>query len=182
MRVADPITFITASTPLGVALVAASSRGVCALALGDQESALIADLEASFGGDRCRPADAETSAVVRGWLDTVKEALHAGVDGMPRLLSAPLSVPLDLAGTAFQLAVWRQLQTVPVGQVVTYTELARAIGAPRTVRAVGSACGANRVALLVPCHRAVRQDGQLGGYRWGLERKAQLLAWERTGR
>lgn len=181
MRVADPITYVTASTPLGYAMVAASSRGVCAVELGDQETVLITALDAEMGAARCRAADADTPVEVRGWLDVVHEALQAGVDGILQILTTSLTVPLDLAGTAFQQAVWGQLQAVPSGQVVTYSELARAIGAPRSVRAVGSACGANRVALLVPCHRALRQDGQLGGYRWGLDRKAQLLAWERTG-
>ena len=99
---------------------------------------------------------------------------HLGRDG-PRP-----ELPLDLRGTAFQIRVWRFLLGIPAGQAVSYTELAAGIGAPRAVRAAASACAANRVAVLVPCHRVLRSDGGLGGYRWGLERKRTLLARERS--
>jgi AraC family transcriptional regulator of adaptative response/methylated-DNA-[protein]-cysteine methyltransferase len=106
------------------------------------------------------------------------EALEAHIDG-----SAPRpEVPVDLRGTAFQIRVWRFLLDVPEGDVLSYTEIARGIGAPKSVRSAASACAANRIAVLVPCHRVLRSDGGLGGYRWGLERKRVLIGQERARR
>lgn len=184
MRTADFINYLVADTALGVALIAASSRGICAVEFGDRASDLVAALEGRYQGARCQPADSgTTSPEVARWLAEVRLALQGprdGVDGVPPVVTRPLDIPLDQAGTAFQRAVWQQLRAIPAGRVVSYRDLAEAIGAPRSVRAVGSACGANRLALLVPCHRALRQDGGLGGYRWGLARKARLLDWERA--
>lgn len=185
MRAADPtihpVTYLPVTTPLGPALVAATSRGVCDIAFGENTAALVRDLEARGPTRPCRALDAESADDVRRWLSTIADALQSVDQGTPRLLTDTQDVPLDQAGTEFQHTVWRQLRAIPAGQVVSYRELAEAIGAPRSVRAVGSACGANRLAVLIPCHRAVRQDGGLGGFRWGLDRKARLLAWERTG-
>lgn len=182
MRTADSITYLLADTALGVALIAASPRGVCALEFGDQASTLVAAFVARHPEARGLSDVADAPEPVPHWLRRVRDGLHSVDGSLPGLILHPPDVPLDQPGTPFQKAVWQQLQAIPAGQVVSYRDLAAAIGAPRSVRAVGSACGANQLALLVPCHRALRQDGGLGGYRWGLDRKARLLDWERTTR
>ena len=152
---------------LGRVLVAATERGVAAIAFGDDPERLRADLRARF--PRATIADDEDRA-----LDPVAERVVAMID---RPDVAP-DLPLDLIGTAFQQKVWRALREIPPGTTVSYGELARRIDAPRAVRAVGTACGQNPVAVAVPCNRVLREDGSLGGYRWGLERKRKLLARE----
>lgn len=158
-------------SPHGRLLVAATDRGVAAVLLGESDTTLIRDLATQF-------PEAERTRVDTGdaWLGEL-------VQGVAAEVARPGSgggLPLDLHGTAFQWKVWRALTTIPAGETRTYTELARSVGRPRAVRAVASACAANRVAVLVPCHRVVRSDGSLGGYRWGLERKARLLAREQA--
>jgi AraC family transcriptional regulator of adaptative response/methylated-DNA-[protein]-cysteine methyltransferase len=155
---------------LGHVLVAATERGVCLIAFGDQAEGLERELGERFPEARVEPAD--------GALERLASAVVAAADGA----GSAADVPLDLLGTAFQQRVWRALRDIPRGTTTTYAELARRIGAPRAVRAVGTACGANPVAVLIPCHRVVRGDGGLGGYRWGLTRKKALLARERFGR
>ena len=153
---------------LGRVLVAATSRGVCAVAFGDTSASLFAELHARF-----------PRAVVRS-SDEALEALAARVIAMVDVAGIAREIPLDLMGTAFQQKVWRELRSIPRGETLTYAEVARRIGAPRAVRAVGTACGKNPVAVAVPCHRVVREDGALGGYRWGLDRKKRLLEQERA--
>nr|WP_051378865.1 methylated-DNA--[protein]-cysteine S-methyltransferase [Derxia gummosa] len=164
------IRFAVAESSLGAVLVAATDLGICAILLGDDPAPLVADLQRRFpaadlvGGDD----DFErTVATVIGFVEA------------PRL---GLDLPLDLRGTAFQLRVWQALRAVPPGRTASYTEIAAAIGAPRAVRAVAGACAANPVAVAVPCHRIVRGDGGLSGYRWGVERKRALLDREAAGR
>jgi AraC family transcriptional regulator of adaptative response/methylated-DNA-[protein]-cysteine methyltransferase len=159
---------VVATCSLGHVLVAATERGVCAIAFGDTPAALFAELHHRF-----------PRAVVRS-SDDALEALAAKVIAMIDAADVAATIPLDLMGTAFQLKVWRELRAIPRGETFTYAEVARRIGAPRAVRAVGSACGKNPVAVAVPCHRVVRDDGSLGGYRWGLERKKRLLDQERS--
>jgi AraC family transcriptional regulator of adaptative response/methylated-DNA-[protein]-cysteine methyltransferase len=153
---------------LGHALVVASSRGVCAVSLGDTKDDVLADLSARFADATVREADPAHAAITAQVL--------AALEGTSSV--AP-PVRLDLSGTVFQLKVWGALQGIARGETVTYAELARRIGAPAAVRAVGTACGQNPVAVLVPCHRVLRANGELGGYRWGLARKRRLLARER---
>lgn len=160
-------------SPYGRLLVAATDRGVAAVLLGDRDTPLARDLRAQF-------PEATISRVDSGdaWLrDLVgrvaSEVKHPGQEQ---------GIPLDLHGTAFQWKVWRALTTIPAGETRSYTDLARRVGRPSAVRAVASACAANRVAILVPCHRVVRSDGSLGGYRWGLERKERLLSREHAAR
>jgi AraC family transcriptional regulator of adaptative response/methylated-DNA-[protein]-cysteine methyltransferase len=153
---------------LGALLVAVTRQGVCRVALDDDAAALEALLRAELPRATLVGEDPLLRATVA--------AVVAIADGA--LPSAAL--PLDLRGTAFQLRVWRELTRIPRGETVTYAELARRVGAPGAVRAVGSACGANPAALVVPCHRVVRSDGGLGGYRWGVERKRVLLEVERA--
>jgi AraC family transcriptional regulator of adaptative response/methylated-DNA-[protein]-cysteine methyltransferase len=151
---------------LGQLLVAVTRQGVCRVALDDDAAAL----EALLREELPRAALVGDDPLLRAMVDGVV----AIADGAP----GARALPLDLRGTAFQLRVWRELTRIPRGETVTYAELARRIGAPGAVRAVGSACGANPAALVVPCHRVVRSDGGLGGYRWGVERKRVLLEAE----
>jgi len=164
----ETIRFVTVETPLGWALVAATVRGICMTALADDRDDLVAALRQRF------PA-AEIIAEEAG--------LRQWADRIVRFITAPdrtLDLPLDIRGTAFQARVWRALQKIPLGQTASYTEIAAALGQPKAVRAVAQACAANKLALLVPCHRVIRADGELGGYRWGVERKRALLARERA--
>lgn len=156
-------------SPYGRLLVAATDRGVAAVLLGDSDATLARDLRAQFPEaalDRVNSGDAWLRGLVRR---VAAEVARPGHDD---------GIPLDLHGTAFQWRVWRALTAIPPGETRTYSDLARSVGRPRAVRAVAGACAANRVAVLVPCHRIVRRDGSLGGYRWGLERKVRLLARE----
>ena len=153
--------------PLGQVLVAATPKGIAAVLLGDNKSALIEDLQQRYPGAQLNTG----GPVLHRWSDTVLEILEH-----PTLQHV---VPLDaISGTDFQRKVWKALPGIPAGQARTYTELAQAVGQPQAVRAVASACAANPLAVLVPCHRVLRSDGGWGGYRWGLERKQQLLQQE----
>ena len=161
------IAYCSFSTRLGTVLVAATARGVCTIKLGDDAAALRKLLAEEF-------SEAELTEDA-GSMKGVKEKILGFVAGDQSLGK----VPVDVRGTVFQRKVWDELRRIPAGETRTYQQIARAVGAPLAVRAVGSACGANPVALLVPCHRAVRTDGGLGGYAWGLSRKKRLLDLER---
>lgn len=157
-------------TVLGRALVAATQRGVCAVELGDEDAALEARLRREF-------PQALLERVDEGRDDFLAPRLRAVADALAGL---PARVDVDLVGTAFQKRVWDALMRIPAGQTRSYAQLAAALDAPRGARAVARACAGNRVAVIVPCHRVVRGDGSLGGYRWGLPLKAQVLAREAT--
>jgi AraC family transcriptional regulator of adaptative response/methylated-DNA-[protein]-cysteine methyltransferase len=161
------IRFALQHTDLGWVLLAATGKGVCAVAFGAKRAELRAHLVAAFPRAELR----EGGAGLGHYLEMLRRYLGAPVRG--------LSLPLDIRGTAFQQRVWKELQKIRPGSTATYQEVARRIGRPKAIRAVGSACAANQVALVIPCHRAVRTDGGLGGYRWGLERKRALLERER---
>jgi AraC family transcriptional regulator of adaptative response/methylated-DNA-[protein]-cysteine methyltransferase len=151
---------------LGTLLVAVTERGICSVSLGDDEASLVAALRAELpGAELVRSSDAR---------DRLIDAVVAHVEGTTR----GEELPLDVRATAFQWQVWRALQRIPAGATRTYQEIARELGRPAAARAVARACASNRVAVLVPCHRVVRGDGALGGYRWGVARKAALLARE----
>ena len=155
------------SSALGQVLVAATTKGVAAVLLGDVKDGLRADLQARYPQAQL----VKGGEVLDRWSDTVLEILaHPSLDHL---------VPLDVVhSTEFQRKVWKGLRNIPSGKTCSYTDLAKAIGCPQSVRAVASACGANPVAVLVPCHRVLRSDGRMGGYRWGLERKLKLLELE----
>jgi AraC family transcriptional regulator of adaptative response/methylated-DNA-[protein]-cysteine methyltransferase len=160
------IRFAVGECSLGSILVAASSRGVCAILLGDDPQALVRDLEARF----------PRAHLLGG--DDAFERLVATVVGFVEQPAIGLELPLDVRGTAFQQRVWQALRAIPAGATESYGEVAERIGAPRAVRAVAQACAANALAVAIPCHRVVRNDGSLSGYRWGVERKRALLARE----
>lgn len=165
------IEYVTAKTSLGTLLVAATERGVCAVTLGDDAAVLEAALEREYpAATRTRVANA--SSALGGWVAEIV----AAVDGK----RARADVPVDVQASAFQWKVWRELQKIPFGETRSYAEIASAIGSAKAVRAVASACANNRVAVVVPCHRVVRSDGGLSGYRWGVERKRKLLENERA--
>jgi AraC family transcriptional regulator of adaptative response/methylated-DNA-[protein]-cysteine methyltransferase len=161
------IGFATAKTQLGTLLIAATDKGVCAVSLGPDAASLEAALKREY--------PAATIAPDRKRLESWLKALLRHIDGK----EPGLDLPLDLVATAFQWRVWRALRAIPYGTTTSYAAIARAIGAPAAVRAVASACANNQAALVIPCHRVVRGDGQLAGYRWGIERKAKLLAREK---
>jgi AraC family transcriptional regulator, regulatory protein of adaptative response / methylated-DNA-[protein]-cysteine methyltransferase len=163
----ETIRFATVETPVGWALVAATTRGICMTALGDDRAGLEAELRRRFPAALIWPAD----AVLADWAERI-------VHFITRPTAQP-DLPLDITGTAFQAQVWRALQKIPPGHTATYSEIAAALGRPKAVRAVAQACASNKLALLVPCHRVIRSDGDLAGYRWGIERKRALLARER---
>jgi AraC family transcriptional regulator of adaptative response/methylated-DNA-[protein]-cysteine methyltransferase len=160
------IRFAVGECSLGSLLVAKSERGVCAILLGDDPDALARELQDRFPKARLIGGDREFEEVV------------AKVVGLIESPSIGLDLPLDVRGTAFQQRVWQALQKIPPGSTVTYSDIARRIGAPAAVRAVARACAANPIAIAIPCHRVVRTDGSLSGYRWGVERKRTLLARE----
>ncbi|KFN50149.1 methylated-DNA--[protein]-cysteine S-methyltransferase, partial [Arenimonas composti] len=162
------IRWATVATTLGLALVAVSERGVCAVLLGDDAAALEAELAGEFPQAQRQRVDAGRDDFLAPRVRAVAEALAEGCG----------RVPVELIGTAFQQRVWTTLMKVPAGETRSYAQIAAEIGQPRAVRAVARACAGNRLAVLVPCHRIVRGDGSLGGYRWGLPRKQQLLADE----
>lgn len=167
----ETITYAVRATAMGPLLMAATARGVCQVEFGDDADLLVARLHDHFPKAAIVPAGDAAREPLDAWIDALEAHV---VQGAP----CP-ALPLELRGTAFQIRVWRFLLGVKPGRVISYGELAEGIGHPDAVRAVGTACGANRIAVLVPCHRALRADGSLGGYRWGLERKRVLLDQER---
>ena len=160
------IDFTIVESPLGRLLLAATTRGVCRVMIGDSDAALERDLRSEYPRAVVRRNDRMLSARVRPLLAHLRgKSPHA-------------DLPLDVRATAFQWRVWRHLQAIPYGETRTYREVAAAIGKPSATRAVARACATNPVALLIPCHRVVRTDGSMGGYRWGIPRKQALLKQE----
>jgi len=159
-------------TRLGRALVAATERGICAVALGEDDAVLEQELRDEFPRARLERVDSGRDRFLAPRLRAVADALA----------NEQCTVAVELVGTAFQQRVWAALMRIPAGETRSYSELASELGAPRAVRAVARACASNKVAVLVPCHRIVRSDGSLGGYRWGLPRKQELLDSETRSR
>jgi AraC family transcriptional regulator of adaptative response/methylated-DNA-[protein]-cysteine methyltransferase len=162
----NDIRFAVGQCSLGAILVAQSERGICAILLGDDPHQLACDLQDQFRNANLIGADRDF------------EQLIASVVGFVEAPATGLNLPLDIRGTAFQERVWQALREIPPGNTASYAEIAQRIGAPTSMRAVAQACGANRLAVAIPCHRVVRSDGNLSGYRWGVERKRKLLARE----
>ncbi|NKJ21290.1 methylated-DNA--[protein]-cysteine S-methyltransferase [Dyella sp. SG609] len=167
------IRYTTTDTPLGRLLVATTARGICSVTLGDGDADLQRRLREEFPQAELERVDAGREE----WLDAVIARIASELGWTDA--AAPELPPLDIAATAFQWRVWDALTRIPAGSTRSYGEIAGDIGLPKAARAVGQACGNNRVALIVPCHRVVREDGSIGGWRWGVERKRELLARER---
>ncbi len=163
------IRYTLTDSCVGTILVAATERGLCAVRVGPGEAVLVEGLRTELPRSELRRTDTELAGVAA--------SVRALAEGRP----AELELPLDVRGTAFQARVWEALRRIPAGKTQTYTQVAGSIGVPTAVRAVANACGANPVALVVPCHRVIRSDGSLGGYRWGIEVKAELLRREAAG-
>jgi len=163
------IAYVTVATPLGRLLVAATERGVCRVALADNAGILERDLLAEFPNARVVE---DKSGKLHDWVAPILAYLEGR--------ESDLDLPLDIRATAFQRRVWQELQKIPFGQTRTYAEVARRLGQPTAARAVAQACAHNPAALVIPCHRVVRADGDQGGYRWGVERKQRLLEMEVT--
>jgi AraC family transcriptional regulator, regulatory protein of adaptative response / methylated-DNA-[protein]-cysteine methyltransferase len=163
----NTIRFAIAECSLGSILVASSEKGVCAILMGNDPEALARDLQDQF----------PKANLIGG--DDRYEKLVAKVVGFIEAPRIGLDLPLDIRGTAFQQRVWKELQRIPTGKTVCYSEVANRIGSPNSARAVAQACGANALAVAIPCHRVVRNNGDISGYRWGVDRKRALLARER---
>jgi len=168
------ITYALLESPVGLAMMGATDRGVCFVQFGDTKEQLLEALRREFPAAKLEAATDPSAPEFLQWMDALSAHLAGG-----RPL---LDLPLDIQATAFQMRVWDYLRSIPPGKVQSYGEVAAGIGQPTAVRAVARACATNRVALLIPCHRVIRGTGKLGGYRWGLERKQALLDRERRGR
>lgn len=162
------IYFAIGECSLGSVLVAQSELGICAIALGDDPSVLLNELQEQFS----------TAILIGG--DANYEKIIAQVIGFIEHPTDNFNLPLDIRGTVFQQRVWQALQTIQPGETTSYSDLAQRIGSPKAARAVASACAANVLAVVIPCHRVVRNNGDLSGYRWGVERKRALLELEQA--
>jgi len=170
--VGEIISYACRITALGLMAMAATDRGVCFVQFGDNEAELLRRLRDEFPNAELHPSPARDAPELDAWINALDRHISQGA---PRP-----DLPLDIRGTAFQMQVWQFLLALPQGEVLSYTALAAKIGKPKAVRAVASACARNRIAVLIPCHRVLRGDGTLGGYRWGLARKRALLDAEKT--
>ncbi len=169
----EAIVFASRPTAFGHLMMAATDKGVCFVMFGDSRKELYEQLRSEFPNATLERSPEKEAPLLDRWIEALEAHL---MEGAPRP-----EVPLDLRGTAFQIKVWRFLLSIPAGDAVSYAEVAAGVGRPGAARAAGSACGKNRIAVLVPCHRVLRGDGELGGYRWGLDRKRALLDAERRG-
>jgi AraC family transcriptional regulator of adaptative response/methylated-DNA-[protein]-cysteine methyltransferase len=168
------ITHTTVKSPIGLIMLGATDRGLCFVQFGDSDEDLLDALRREYPAARLEPMRKPHAAGFRRWIQALNNHL-AGVQ-------PGLALPLDIRATAFQMRVWNYLQTIPYGQVQSYSEVAAGIGQPSATRAVARACAGNTVALVIPCHRVIRDNGDLGGYRWGLARKRALIDLERAKR
>jgi AraC family transcriptional regulator, regulatory protein of adaptative response / methylated-DNA-[protein]-cysteine methyltransferase len=166
------ISYIAAQTSIGVMMIGATDRGICFLQFGNDAVELAAALRREYPQAAISPSGAPSHPQLQLWIESIRGYL-AGERGR-------LDLPLDIRATAFQMRVWKYLQTIPYGSVESYSEVAAGIGQPAAARAVARACATNGVAIVIPCHRVVRGTGELGGYRWGIERKRALIDTERS--
>jgi len=168
------ITYTCRNTAIGLMAMAATDKGVCFVQFGDNEASLITKLKDEFPNAGLRASPAQDAPELDAWMEALDQHISKGA---PRP-----DLPLDMRGTAFQMKVWQFLLSIQEGDVLSYSELAARIDKPKAFRAVASACARNRIGILIPCHRVLRGDGSLGGYRWGLKRKRALLDAERERR
>jgi AraC family transcriptional regulator of adaptative response/methylated-DNA-[protein]-cysteine methyltransferase len=166
------ISYKFATTSVGNMLIGASDKGICFLQFGELQNQLLERLQDEFPSARLHKLTLSHQPLFEKWMDS----LNAYLESREKLMD----LPLDIKGTAFQLTVWNYLKTIPNGEVRSYTEVANALGKPKAIRAVASACAKNTIGLLIPCHRVIRGDGTLAGYRWGIERKKALLELEKA--
>ncbi len=168
------MTFVVRPTAIGWLLMAATDRGICSIRIGDDADALAEELRGEYPAATISAMPNATIHELQRWIAALERHVAEG--------GPSPSLPLDVRGTAFQIRVWSFLQRIPSGEVVSYAEVAAGVGQPTATRAAARACASNPVALLIPCHRVIRGDGSLGGYRWGTDRKRALLDRERRHR
>lgn len=166
------IVYAYKNTSMGLMAMAATSRGVCFVQFGEDQETLLAMLKAEFPKADVIPSPAQSTPELDSWIEALNQHISKG--------AARPNLPLDIRGTEFQMQVWQFLLSVREGEVISYSELAAQINKPKAFRAAATACAANRIGVLIPCHRVLRGDGSLGGYRWGLERKRALLDAEKV--
>ena len=168
------ITYVTAETPLGLMMIGATDRGLCFVQFGDNAETLLSMLEREYPSAKFEQMQKPYHADFQKWIETLTKHLAGG--------QPHLDLPLDIRATAYQMRVWNYLQSIPYGEVQSYSEVAAGIGQPRGARAVARACASNILAIVIPCHRVIRGTGELGGYRWGLSRKRALIDRERSNK
>jgi AraC family transcriptional regulator of adaptative response/methylated-DNA-[protein]-cysteine methyltransferase len=168
------ITYAMVESPLGLLLLAATDRGVCFVEFGDSQELLLEELRKEYPEAKLEAMGTQPSSQFEEWI--------AALNGYLAAEQPSLDLPLDVRATAFQMRVWNYLAQIPAGEVRSYASVAAAIGNPSATRAVARACATNPVALAIPCHRVIRSSGELGGYRWGMERKRALLEHEKRAR
>jgi AraC family transcriptional regulator, regulatory protein of adaptative response / methylated-DNA-[protein]-cysteine methyltransferase len=168
------ISYATLETPAGLMLIGATDRGICFVQFGDSEGVLVSRLRAEYRNAEVAPMREPSHPHFVRWVDAIRRHLTGEQPN--------LDLPLDIRATAFQMRVWKYLQSIPYGNVQSYGEVASAIGDRKAARAVANACGRNPLAVVIPCHRVIRESGDLGGYRWGIERKRTLLDCERANK
>jgi AraC family transcriptional regulator, regulatory protein of adaptative response / methylated-DNA-[protein]-cysteine methyltransferase len=168
------LSYASLQTPVGLMMIGATDRGICFVGFGDTPEELLTRLRREYGNAKIEPMPEPYHPQFRAWVGAIAHHL-AGEGPCPDL-------PLDIRATAFQMRVWKYLQTIPSGDVESYAEVASAIGRPNAARAVAQACAKNPTAVLIPCHRVIRGTGELGGYRWGLARKRGLIDGERAAK
>lgn len=168
------ISHVSIASPLGRMMIGATDRGLCFLQFADSDELLLEMLHKEYPAAAVREMPKPWPEEFQRWI----RALNEHIEGV----RPELDLPIDLQATAFQMTVWRYLQNIPYGSVESYSEVAEGIGRPTAVRAVARACATNRVAMVIPCHRVIRGTGELGGYKWGIERKRALLDRERGNR
>lgn len=166
------ISYVAVESPVGMMMVGATDRGICFLQFGENQEELGAALRKEYPAAQIEPMQSPYPAEFGHWMEALRQHLEG--------VRPNLALPLDIRATAFQMRVWNYLQSIPPGEVQSYSEVAAAIGSPSAARAVAQACAANRVAIVIPCHRVIRGTGELGGYRWGLARKRALIDRERA--
>jgi len=166
------ITYACRNTALGLIMMAVTARGVCFVQFGEDEASLVSQLQTEFPKADLSASVTQNTPELDDWMQALDQHISQG--------AVRPDLPLDMRGTAFQMQVWQFLLSVREGDVISYGELAKKIDKPKAFRAAASACGSNRIGVLIPCHRVIRGDGSLGGYRWGLERKRVLLDQERV--
>lgn len=166
------ISYAVLATPIGLMMIGATDRGICSIAFGDSETALLSRLREEYRNASIEPMKNPAHPQFAAWIEAIRKHL-AGE-------RKRLDLPVDIRATVFQMRVWRYLQTIPYGKLQSYAEVAEAVCNRKAARAVAAACARNPIAVLVPCHRVIRESGELGGYRWGLERKRALIDRERA--
>lgn len=165
------ISYASTRTSFGLVLMAATDRGICFIQFGSSEKSLSEQLKAEFPRAVISKMPQKHRKQFAGWAKVLNEYLEGHIKN--------IKLPLDIRGTVFQVIVWKYLQKIPYGEIVSYSDVAQAIGKPKAVRAVATACARNNIAIVIPCHRVLRGNGELAGYRWGIERKRQLLKLEK---